>query len=620
MKMPPKQEINQRTMLVGQAASPGYVIAKTKLIVRQKVVISQHKISKDGTANQIDFFRKGIMQVKREISNLRDVTIQLASKKESEIFDAHLMILQDPSLIDGVISLIRDERWNAGYAFHLRMQKLIESFENSDGILKERAQDLKDIYNRTLMCLNSSESDFALQEEIEGDGAVLAGFSIGPNMLMNFDKGKVLGLAIDSGSVTSHVSILARSMQIPAVMGLGNLSELIKSNDLLILDGTNGIVIINPDENDINKYRKQIEVFQNQKLELFTMRDLEPITMDGKYIRLNANIERYEEASEITSFGATGVGLYRSEFLYFGRNSLPTRKEQVEAYSKVVNQLDPLPVTIRTLDAGGDKMLSLVNAEVESNPFMGWRSIRLCLDRKDIFREQLKALIEAGSKGNLKIMFPMISSIGELDKAKDIYEECRLELKAEGLSVPKIELGAMIEIPSAVIIVEEIAKRMDFLSIGTNDLIQFTLAVDRSNGKIASLYEPHHPAVLRSIKFVVEAAHKEGIPVSVCGEMASDPLSTLLLVGLGVDELSMSSWCIMECKKIIRSVNYDEARAISAEVLKFADAASINNFLKRKYSQKIKSLGISSFITAQDFSSSDRALIKIDDEIQRIGN
>jgi phosphoenolpyruvate-protein phosphotransferase (PTS system enzyme I) len=618
--MPPKQETNQRKMFIGQAASPGYVIAKTKLIVRQKVVVSQYKISKEGTAGQIDFFRKGIMQVKKEIANLRDMTLQTVGKKDSEIFDSHLMILQDPFLIDGVISLIRDEKWNAGYAFHLRMQTLIENFENSDGILKERAQDLKDIYNRVLLCLNSSESDFALQEEIEEGGAVLTGFSIGPNMLMNFDKGKVLGIAIDSGSVTSHVSILARSMQIPAVMGLGNLSESIKSNDLLILDGTNGIVIINPDENDISKYKKQIEVFQNQKLELFTMRDLEPITMDGKYIRLNANIERFEEASEIISFGATGVGLYRSEFLYFGRNSLPTRAEQAEAYSKVVNQLDPLPVTIRTLDAGGDKMLSLVNAEIEANPFMGWRSIRLCLDRKDIFREQLKALIEAGSKGNLKIMFPMISSIGELKKAKEIYEECCKELRDEGCSIPKIELGAMIEIPSAVIIIEDIAGMVDFLSIGTNDLIQFTLAVDRSNGKIASLYEPHHPAVLRSIKLVVEAAHKVGIPVSVCGEMASDPLSTLLLVGLGVDELSMSSWCIMECKKIIRSVNYDEARAISAEVLKFADAGSINSFLKKKYSQKIKSLGISSFITAQEFSSRDRALIKIDDEIERIGS
>jgi phosphotransferase system enzyme I (PtsI) len=466
--------------------------------------------------------------------------------------------------------------------------------------------------------LSSNGEDLEPQEEIEG-GVIIAGFAIGPNILMHFEKGKILGLVIDSGSVTSHVSILARSMQIPAVMGVANLSAYVGNDDLLILDGTNGIVIINPDEHDIEKYKKQIEVFQNQKLELFTMRDLEPITMDGKYIRLNANIERYEETNEISSFGATGVGLYRSEFLYFGRESLPTRKEQSEIYRKVTHQLHPMPVTIRTLDAGGDKMLSFLNAEKEHNPFMGWRSIRLCLDCKDIFKEQLKALIEAGDRGNLKIMFPMISSVDELEKAKNIYNDCCVELREEGLSVPKIEMGVMIEVPSAVMVVEEIAKRADFLSIGTNDLIQFTLAVDRSNGKIASMYEPHHPAILRSIKLIVDAAHKEGIPVSVCGEMAADPLSTLLLVGLGVDELSMASWCIMECKKIIRSVNYDEVRAISAEALKFADSVSVNVFLRKKYFQKIKGLGISSFILTQEFFGNDRALVKIDGEIERVG-
>ncbi|MCL2284037.1 MAG: phosphoenolpyruvate--protein phosphotransferase [Fibromonadales bacterium] len=617
MKTPHKQDAKQRKMFVGKAASPGYVIAKAKRIARQRFTVSPIKIPKENTAVQIESFHKGIFQVKKEISNLRDLTLQMAGKEEAGIFDSHLMMLQDPSLIDSVISLIRNELWNAGYAFHLCMQKLIENFENSDGIFKERAQDLKDIYNRVFFHLNSEEHNFALQDET-AEGVVLTGFSVGPNMLMNFGKGKVLGLAVDSGSATSHVSILARSMQIPAVMGLSNLSESVETDELLILDGTNGIIIINPDKNDIDKYKKQIKVFQNQKLELFTMRDLEPITMDGKYIRLNANIERFEEASEIVSFGATGVGLYRSEFLYFGRDTLPTRKEQAEAYRNVINQLDPLPVTIRTLDAGGDKMLSSLNMETEANPFMGWRSIRFCLDRKDIFKEQLKALIEAGDKGNLKIMFPMISGITELEKAKEIYNDCCAELSAEGLCVPKIELGAMIEIPGAVMIIEEIAKRVDFLSIGTNDLIQFTLAVDRSNGKIASMYEPHHPGVLRSIKMIVDAAHNAGIPVSVCGEMAADPLSTLLLMGLGVDEFSMVSWSIMECKKIIRSVNYDEARAISAEALKFSDAGSINNFLRKKYSQKIKSLGISSFITTQDFSSSDRALVRVDGEIERV--
>jgi len=603
MKTPHKQ----RKMFTGKAASPGYVIAKVKMIARQRVVISHQKILKEGIAGQIDFFHKGILQVKREISNLRDLALKMAGNEEANIFDSHLMILQDPFLIENTTSLIKNEQCNASYAFHLCMQNLMDSFESSGGILKERVQDLKDIYSRVLFHLNNDEGSFELNEEIK-EGAVLVGFSIGPNLLMRFEKGKVLGLAIDSGSVTSHVSILARSMQVPAVMGIVNLSTSVSEDDLLILDGTNGVVIVNPDEFDINKYKKQIEVFQNQKLELFTMRDLEPITMDGKYIKLNANIERYEEASEINSFGAAGVGLYRSEFLYFGRDSLPTRKEQAEAYRKVTHKLHPMPVTIRTLDAGSDKMLTSISSEPESNPFMGWRSIRLCLDQKDIFKEQLKALIEAGDLGNLKIMFPMISSVEEMERVKEIYDECSTELRGEGLEIPKIELGAMIEIPAAVMVMEEIAKMVDFVSIGTNDLIQFTLAVDRSNGKIASMYEPHHPAVLRSIKMIVDAAHKEGIPVSVCGEMAADPISALLLVGLGVDELSMASWCIMECKKIIRSVNYDEARAISVEALKFADSVSVNAFLKKKYYQKIKGLGISNFITLPDFFSNDISL------------
>jgi phosphotransferase system enzyme I (PtsI) len=607
MKTPPKQNAKPRKMLVGKAASPGYVIAKAKLIARQRVAVLRQKILKGSIVEQIEFFHKCALQVKKEISNLRDLALKMSGEAEARIFDSHLMILQDPSLIENVTFLIKSEQWNASYAFHLCMQNLMDNFESSGGILKERAQDLRDIYNRVLFHLSNNGSNSELQEEIE-DGVVLVGFSIGPDLLMRSEKGKVLGLAIDSGSITSHASILAHSMQIPAVVGVANLSASISVDDLLILDGTNGIVIVNPDEYDINKYQKQIEVFQNQKLELFTMRDLEPITMDGKYIKLNANIERYEEASEISSFGASGIGLYRSEFLYFGRDSLPTRKEQADAYSKVTHQLQPMPVTIRTLDVGGDKMLSSVSSEIEPNPFMGWRSIRLCLDRKDIFKEQLKALIEAGSRGNLKIMFPMISSVGEVERIKETYNECCVELQAEGLEIPKIELGAMIEIPAAVMIVEEIAKRVDFLSIGTNDLIQFTLAVDRSNGKIASMYEPHHPAILRSIKMVVDAAHKEGIPVSVCGEMAADPISTLLLVGLGVDELSMASWCIMECKKVIRSVNYDEVRVVSAEALKFADSVSVNAFLKKKYYQKIKGLGISNFITITDFFNNDRAL------------
>ncbi|GHV15177.1 phosphoenolpyruvate-protein phosphotransferase [Fibrobacterales bacterium] len=606
-----------RKIFVGSAASPGYVIAKAHLVVHHRVAVSSTRIPKSSVSNNIEYFRRAVKQVKQEITRIRDITLEKVGRDEAKIFDSHLLMLQDPSLIEDVLKLIRTENWNAGYAFHLRMQELFAQFEKGGKLLKDRTQDLKDLYNRILLHLNGGESEPEFPVEDLKEEVVLVGYTIGPNMLMHFENRK-FALAMDTGSVTSHVSILARSMQIPAVMGLGSISESISDGDILVIDGTSGIVIVNPDENDIKKYSKQIEVFQNQKLELLTMKDLESVTMDGKYIKLCANIERYNEANEVLSFGATGVGLYRSEFLYFGRETLPTLKEQSEAYSEVTHKLYPLPVTIRTLDAGGDKMLASASADAENNPFMGWRSIRICLDRKDIFKEQLKALIIAGDKGNLKIMFPMISGIGELERAKEIYGECCEELEKKGVKIPQIEIGAMIEIPSAVLMVDELARMVDFFSIGTNDLIQFTLAVDRSNGKIANMYEPHHPAVLRAIKMTIDAAHREGIPVCVCGEMASDPLSSLLLVGLGVDELSMSSWSIMECKKIIRSINYDEVRATAAEVIKFGDTDSINNYLRKKYSNKIKSLGISSFITSKEFSASDRALVRVNGQIERI--
>lgn len=605
----------KRLLLVGVAASPGYAIATVQLLVNREVSVSLEQIPVERVPREVALFQKAIQLTVRELTQLKNSAMEKLGMAEARIFDSHLMILQDPTLVDVVLENIRSGHLNARYAFHSRMKALMADFENNAAeLIRDRALDLSDIYNRVLNHLGDSGPVSTNEASELSEGVVLTGHTLNPSTLIQLKKEQVLAFATDTGGRTSHVSILARSLQIPAVAGLRDISVKVQQGDLMIVDGTGGLVIVNPSETDLRKYKDKQEVFKRQEQELFTTRDLEPLTLDGKYVKLHANIELPLEADEVNTFGATGVGLYRSEFLYF-RKDPPGRREQTEAYRYIVRKLYPQPVTIRTLDAGGDKIIPEVSATDEANPFMGWRSIRVCLDRKEIFKDQLKALLMAGDLGNLRIMFPMISSVEELRRAKAIYHECRAELREEGYDPPDLEVGIMVEVPAAVIMVEELAREVDFFSIGTNDLIQFTLAVDRSNERIASMFEPHHPAVLRMIRQVVKAAHREGITVSVCGEMVSDPLSTLLLVGLGVDELSMTPWSIMECKKIIRSISYEEARTTVNEVLRFTDTESINRYLKRKYLQKITDLGISSFITSQEFTVKDRALVKIDEQI-----
>jgi len=325
------------------------------------------------------------------------------------------------------------------------------------------------------------------------------------------------------------------------------------------------------------------------------MRRLEPMTRDGKYITLHANIELPSEAEKVMDYGATGIGLYRSEFLFF-QNSAPSEEEQTEAYKRILNTMAPCPVTIRTLDAGGDKLVEGLSAANEANPFMGWRSIRVCLSREDIFRTQLKALLLANEKGNLRILLPMISGLDELRKAKACIRSCIAELEAKGHKCAAVKVGVMIEVPAAVMMVNLLAKEVDFFSIGTNDLIQFTLAVDRTNELITDMFQPHHPAVLNMIYNTIMAAHREGIPVAVCGEMSSDPLSVLLLVGLGVDELSMTPWCVMATKKIIRSINFEDVHETALSVLQMDDADRVNDYMYKKYAQTITDLEISSFV------------------------
>ena len=583
-----------RTVQVGVPSSPGFAMGRVFPVINREISVVEETLPESRIPTEEQLFLKAVSKTAKEIAQIKEISESRAGLKDSMIFATHLMILQDPQLVNGVLEKIRVGHKNARWAVHVVLGAFIDKFEaiNSPA-MRDRATDLRDLHNRLMAAMEDSGP--VLEDIAAEDGVVLVGHEILPSLLMSVKPGQVSAIAMDTGGRTSHVAILARSLQIPAVFGLRNLAGLVKPDDMIIVDGSGGMVIVNPNEDDIRKFHERQEVYERQRRELYTMRQLEPMTRDGKYITLHANIELPTESDKVKDYGATGIGLFRSEFLYF-RKDVPTEEEQEDAYRLILSNMAPNPVTIRTLDAGGDKLVPGVTSPNEANPFMGWRSIRVCLDKKDIFRSQLKAMLRASSAGNLRILLPMISSMSELHQAKECIEECRQAVLAEGTKIGDIKVGVMIEVPAAVMLVEKLAKEVDFFSLGTNDLIQFTLAVDRTNELITDMFQPHHPAVLSMIYQTVVAAHREGIPVAVCGEMSSDPLSVLLLVGLGVDELSMTPWSVMATKKIIRSINFEDVRETALTILQLDDAKDVNEYLYKKYAQTITDLGISSFV------------------------
>lgn len=599
-KNPAKKPEQVRTVLTGVPASPGFAMGSVFPVTNRKISVVEETLPESRLPDEEQLFLKAVHKTVKEVSQIKELSESRTGMKDSLIFATHLMILQDPTLMNGVLDKIRKERKNARWAVHVVLGAFIDKFEQIDSpAMRDKAADLRDVYNRLMAAMEDSGP--VLEDVATEDGVVLAGHELLPSLLMSIKPGQVAGLAMDTGGRTSHVAILARSLQIPLVSGLRNFAALVKAGDTVIVDGSSGQVVINPNQDDIKEFHARQEVFERQRRELFTMRQLEPMTRDGKYITLHANIELPSESEKVTDFGATGIGLYRSEFLFL-RSEAPTQDEQRDAYRYILETMYPCPVTIRTLDAGGDKLVSGITAVNESNPFMGWRSIRVCLDREDIFCTQLKALLLANTKENLRLLLPMISGMTELRRAKACIAKCRKELEEKGKKVAKVKIGVMIEVPAAVMIVNKLAKEVDFFSIGTNDLVQFTLAVDRTNELITDMFQPHHPAVLSMIYQTVQAAHREGIPVAVCGEMSADPLSVLLLVGLGVDELSMTPWSVMSTKKIIRSINFEDVRDSALTVLQMDDAESVNAFMLGKYAQTIRDLGISSFVGQVDSS------------------
>lgn len=583
-----------RTVLVGVPASPGFAMGRVFPVINREVSVVEETLPESRIPDEEQLFLKAVGKTAKEIAQIKEISATRAGVKDSLIFATHLMILQDPQLVNGVIEKIRIGHKNARWAVHVVLGAFIDKFENIDSpAMRDKAADLRDLYNRLMAAMEDSGP--VLEDVAAEDGVVLVAHELMPSLLMAVKPGQVGALAMDTGGRTSHVAILARSLQIPAVSGLRNVAGLVKHDDMIIVDGSGGMVIINPNEDDIRHFHERQEVYERQRRELFTMRQLEPMTRDGKYITLHANIELPTESDKVKDYGATGIGLYRSEFLFFRKNA-PTESEQEDAYRLILKNMSPNPVTIRTLDAGGDKLVNGITAPNEANPFMGWRSIRVCLDREEIFCTQLRALLRSAESGDLRILLPMISSMGELRKARECIERCRAELVSQGMEPVDVKVGVMIEVPAAVMIVEKLAKEVDFFSLGTNDLIQFTLAVDRTNELITDMFQPHHPAVLSMIYQTVTAAHREGIPVAVCGEMCADPLSVLLLVGLGVDELSMTPWSVMATKKIIRSINFEDVHETALTVLQMDDAENVNEYLNKKYAQTIMDLGISSYV------------------------
>jgi phosphotransferase system enzyme I (PtsI) len=526
-------------------------------------------------AQEVERLEKALVLTRHQILEIQRKVGEGMGAQEGSIFDAHLLVLEDRTLLDEVVRVIREQKVNAEHAFHTVAERYAATLAAiEDEYLRERATDMRDVTTRVLNNLLGLEEEADLRHLKEP--CIIVSHDLTPSNTAQLDKRKVLGFATDVGSKTSHTAIMARSLRIPAVVGLKDVSGQVESGQYALLDGFNGVLILNPSDQALYEYGQLIHrqaTLQQRLQDLLT----EPaVTRDGHRVLLNANIEQAADAEQVKANGAEGVGLFRTEYLFLNREHLPGEEQQYQDYREAAAALKPLPVVIRTLDLGGDKFLAHMQMPTELNPFLGWRAIRISLQERDIFRAQLRAILRASAEGNVKVMYPMISGLDELKQANALLEEYKAELREEKIPFDEhLEVGAMIETPSAAIVAESLAKRVKFFSIGTNDLIQYSLAVDRMNEKIAHLYEPTHPAIVRLIKSTVDAAHKHNVRVTVCGEMAGDPVLAPLLLGLGVDELSAAPSLVPSLKYLIRRLKLSEARELAAFALECESAAEI---------------------------------------------
>ncbi|CDR22817.1 phosphoenolpyruvate--protein phosphotransferase [Staphylococcus argenteus] len=569
-------------LIKGIAASDGVAIAKAYLLVEPDLTFDKTEKVTD-VEGEVAKFNSAIEASKVELTKIRNnAEVQLGADKAA-IFDAHLLVLDDPELIQPIQDKIKNENANAATALTDVTTQFVTIFESMDNeYMKERAADIRDVSKRVLSHILGVELP---NPSIIDESVVIVGNDLTPSDTAQLNKEFVQGFATNIGGRTSHSAIMSRSLEIPAIVGTKSITQEVKQGDMIIVDGLNGDVIINPTEDELIAYQDKRERYFADKKELQKLRDADTVTVDGVHAELAANIGTPNDLPGVIENGAQGIGLYRTEFLYMGRDQMPTEEEQFEAYKEVLEAMDGKRVVVRTLDIGGDKELSYLNLPEEMNPFLGYRAIRLCLAQQDIFRPQLRALLRASVYGKLNIMFPMVATINEFREAKAILLEEKENLKNEGHDVSDdIELGIMVEIPATAALADVFAKEVDFFSIGTNDLIQYTLAADRMSERVSYLYQPYNPSILRLVKQVIEASHKEGKWTGMCGEMAGDETAIPLLLGLGLDEFSMSATSILKARRQINGLSKNEMTELANRAVDCATQEEVielvNNYAK----------------------------------------
>ena len=565
-------------MISGIPASPGIVLGKALVLKEEKIVLDMQKIKDSQVDEEIARFYAGREAAVEQLNSIKERAYQSLGEEKAAIFEGHLMILEDEELEEEIIDYIRSNHVNAAVAANVVIDQQVAILsEIDDEYLKERAGDIRDIGNRLIK--NILGMHIVDLGEINEE-AILVAYDLTPSETAQLNLDKVLGFVTDIGGRTSHTSIMARSLELPAIVGTNNVTELVNTGDFLILDALNNVVYVNPSHEDIQRLKALQAKLADEKAELAKLKDLPALTLDGHRVDVVANIGTIRDIEGAERNGAEGVGLYRTEFLFMDRDQLPTEEEQFIAYKDVVEAMNGNLVILRTMDIGGDKELPYLDLPKEMNPFLGWRAIRIALDRREILNAQLRAVLRASAYGKLAVMFPMIISVEEIRELKSVIEELKVELRNEGKAFDEnIQIGVMVETPSAAVNAKFLAKEVDFFSIGTNDLTQYTLAVDRGNELISHLYNPMSPSVLSLIKQVIDASHAEGKWTGMCGELAGDERATVLLLGMGLDEFSMSAISVPRIKKLIRNVNYQDAKLLAEKALQQPTAAEIERLV-----------------------------------------